>query len=501
MVTGALKSKVDAVWNAFWSGGIANPIEVIEQITHLLFIRRLDELQQLAENRARLTGEPLSNVVFGEGMSTPPGRTPRPLSDLRWSLFKNLDPATMFEVVDGHVFPFIRALGDEGSSFARNMKDARFTILTPALLAKVVDLLEAIPMDDTDAKGDIYEYMLGKLATSGTNGQFRTPRHIIKLMVDMTAPKPGDRIVDPAAGTAGFLTVASEYLREHHPEIWADAAKRDHFNRQAFSGFDSDATMSRIGSMNLLLHGVEAATVERRDSLAEGVGADDGEYTLVLANPPFAGSVDPESIATDLTRMVKTKKTELLFLALMLRLMKNGARAAVIVPDGVLFGSSTAHKALRRMLVDDHKLDAVVKLPSGVFKPYAGVSTAILFFTKTSSGGTDHVWFYDVQSDGFSLDDKRTPLASSDLPDVLARWQTLTVAGSPEVARPRTAQSFLVAHQEIVDAGYDLSLNRYKEVEHEEVEHRDPLEIIAELQALENEISAATAALAESLRR
>ncbi|GAA1738996.1 type I restriction-modification system subunit M [Microcella frigidaquae] len=500
MVTGALKGKVDAVGNAFWSGGIANPIEVIEQITYLLFIRRLDELQQLAENRARLTGEPLSNVVFGEGLSSPPGRTPRPLSDLRWSLFKNLDPATMFEVVDGHVFPFIRALGDEGSSFARNMKDARFTIPTPALLAKVVDLLEAIPMDDTDAKGDIYEYMLGKLATSGTNGQFRTPRHIIKLMVDMTAPKPGDRIVDPAAGTAGFLTVASEYLREHHPEIWADAAKRDHFNRLAFSGFDSDATMSRIGSMNLLLHGVEAATVERRDSLAEGVGADDGEYTLVLANPPFAGSVDAESIATDLTRMVKTKKTELLFLALMLRLMKNGARAAVIVPDGVLFGSSTAHKALRRMLVDDHKLDAVVKLPSGVFKPYAGVSTAILFFTKTSSGGTDHVWFYDVQSDGFSLDDKRTALASSDLPDVLARWQTLTDAGSPEADRPRTAQSFLVARQEIVDAGYDLSLNRYKEVEHEEVKHRDPLEIIAELQALEAEIAAATAALAESLR-
>jgi type I restriction enzyme M protein len=500
MVTGALKSKVDAVWNAFWTGGIANPIEVIEQITYLLFIRRLDELQLLAENRARVTGEPIEKAVFGEGLSQPPGRTPRPLGDLRWSRFKNLDPAAMFEVVDGHVFPFLRSMGEQGSSFTANMKDARFTIPTPALLAKVVDLLEAIPMDDTDAKGDIYEYMLSKLATSGTNGQFRTPRHIIRLMVDMTAPKPGDRIVDPAAGTAGFLTVASEYLREHHPEIWADASSRDHFNRHAFSGFDSDATMSRIGSMNLLLHGVESATVERRDSLAEGVGADDGEFSLVLANPPFAGSVDAESIANDLTRMVKTKKTELLFLALMLRIMKNGGRAAVIVPDGVLFGSSTAHKALRRMLVDDHKLDAVVKLPSGVFKPYAGVSTAILFFTKTSSGGTDHVWFYDVQSDGFSLDDKRTALASSDLPDVLARWQTLTDADSPEADRPRNAQSFLVPRQQIVDAGYDLSLNRYKEVEHEEVEHRDPLEIIAELQALEAEIAAATAALAESLR-
>lgn len=501
MITGALKSQVDAVWNAFWSGGIANPIEVIEQITYLLFIRRLDELQTLAENRASATGRPIASAVFGDRMSAPAGRTPRPVHDLRWSRFKNLDPKAMFEVVDDHVFPFIRSLGDQGSSFAANMKDARFTIPTPALLARVVDLLEAIPMEDRDAKGDIYEYMLSKLATSRTLGQFRTPRHVIRLMVDMVAPKPGDRIVDPAAGTAGFLVVASDYLREHHPEIWADAAARDHFNRHAFSGFDSDATMSRIGSMNLLLHGVEAATVERRDSLAEGVGVDDGEFSLVLANPPFAGSVDAESISNDLTRVVKTKKTELLFLALMLRIMKNGGRAAVIVPDGVLFGSSKAHKDLRRMLVDDHKLDAVVKLPSGVFKPYAGVSTAILFFTKTSSGGTDQVWFYDVQSDGFSLDDKRTPLQSSDLPDVLARWQTLTDADSPERDRPRTAQSFFVPRQEIVDAGYDLSLNRYKEVEHDEVEHRDPLEIIAELQALEAEIAAATAALAESLRR
>jgi type I restriction enzyme M protein len=500
MVTGALKAQVDAVWNAFWSGGIANPVEVIEQITYLLFIRRLDELQALAENRASITGAAIANPVFGDGMSEPAGRIPRPLHDLRWSRFKNLEAKAMFEVVDDHVFAFLRAMGEQGSSFAANMKDARFTIPTPALLAKVVDLLEAIPMDDRDAKGDIYEYMLSKLATSGTNGQFRTPRHIIRLMVDMTAPKPGDRIVDPAAGTAGFLTVASEYLREHHEEIWADASTRDHFNRHAFSGFDSDATMSRIGSMNLLLHGVEAATVTRRDSLAEGVGSDDGEFSLVLANPPFAGTVDAESIANDLTRVVKTKKTELLFLALMLRMMKNGGRAAVIVPDGVLFGSSNAHKDLRRMLVDDHKLDAVVKLPSGVFKPYAGVSTAILFFTKTSSGGTDHVWFYDVQSDGFSLDDKRTALQSSDLPDVLARWQTLTDAGSPEAERPRTAQSFMVPHNEIVAAGYDLSLNRYKEVEHDEVEHRDPLEIIAELQALEAEIAAATAALADSLR-
>ena len=362
-------------------------------------------------------------------------------------------------------------------------------------------------MDDRDTKGDIYEYMLGKLATSGQNGQFRTSRHIIQLMVDMTAPTPQDRIIDPAAGTAGFLVAASEYLREHHPEIWADAASRDHFNRLAFTGFDSDASMSRIGSMNMQLHGVENPTIQRRDSLAEEHTDAEGSYTLVLANPPFAGSLDYETTAKDLLAIVKTKKTELLFLALMIRLLKNGGRAAVIVPDGVLFGSSTAHKALRRMLVEDHKLDAVVKLPSGTFKPYTGVSTAILFFTKTSSGGTDHVWFYDVRADGFTLDDKRTPTEQNDLPDVLHRWLSRPQSGRIETTtspwseqdRPRTAQSFLVPKSEIAAQGYDLSLNRYREVEHEEVEHRDPQVILAELMDLEREIQEATAALAKSL--
>ncbi|MEQ1738017.1 MAG: class I SAM-dependent DNA methyltransferase, partial [Rhodoglobus sp.] len=394
MVTGELKSSVDKVWNAFWSGGIANPMEVIEQITYLLFIKRLDDLHTLAENKANATHKSIENPVFPEGTDVT-GRRPRPYSDLRWSHFKHFSPQEMYDVIDQNVFSFIRGLGEAGSSFAANMKDARFTIPTPALLSKVVDLLEDIPMDDRDTKGDIYEYMLGKLATSGQNGQFRTSRHIIQLMVDMTAPTPQDRIVDPAAGTAGFLVAASEYLRDHHHEIWTDAASRDHFNRLAFTGFDSDASMSRIGSMNMQLHGVENPTIQRRDSLAEehSVLADaEGSYTLVLANPPFAGSLDYETTAKDLLAIVKTKKTELLFVALMIRLLKNGGRAAVIVPDGVLFGSSTAHKSLRKMLVEDHKLEAVVKLPSGVFKPYAGVSTAILFFTKTSSGGTDQVW-------------------------------------------------------------------------------------------------------------
>ncbi|MEX1077684.1 MAG: class I SAM-dependent DNA methyltransferase [Homoserinimonas sp.] len=509
MVTGELKSQVDKVWNAFWSGGIANPLEVIEQITYLLFIKRLDELHTLAERKANRVGGPIEKRVFPEGMDDT-GRRPRTYADLRWSHFKHFSPQEMYEVVDQNVFPFIRNLGEAGSSFATNMKDARFTIPTPALLTKVVEMLNDIPMDDRDTKGDIYEYMLGKLATSGQNGQFRTSRHIIQLMVDMAAPTPQDTIIDPAAGTAGFLVAAGEYLHDHHSELWSDAKLRDHFNSTLFTGFDSDAAMSRIGSMNMQLHGVENPTIERRDSLAEEHTDAEGKYTLVLANPPFAGSLDYETTAKDLLAIVKTKKTELLFLALMLRLLKNGGRAAVIVPDGVLFGSSKAHKDLRRMLVEDHKLDAVVKLPSGTFKPYTGVSTAILFFTKTSSGGTDNVWFYDVQADGFTLDDKRTPTEANDLPDVLSRWQSLNpsalsserserIETSAEHTRPRTAQSFLVPKSEIAAQGYDLSLNRYKEVEHEEVEHRAPAEILADLANLEQKIASATAALTRSL--
>ena len=499
VVTGELKSQVDKVWSAFWSGGIANPMEVIEQITYLLFIKRLDDLHTLAENKANTLGKAIENPVFLDGIDDS-GRRPRPFSDMRWSHFRHFAAKDMHEVIGENVFPFIQGMGEAGSSFATNMRDARFTIPTPALLVKVVELLEDIPMQDRDTKGDVYEYMLSRLATSGQNGQFRTPRHLIQLMVDMAAPTPQDVIVDPAAGTAGFLLVAGEYVREHHPELWADAGLREHFDRTMFTGFDSDAAMSRIGSMNMLLHGIENATVQRRDSLAEEHLEVVGKHTLVLANPPFAGSLDYETTAKDLLAIVKTKKTELLFLALMLRLLKNGGRAAVIVPDGVLFGSSTAHKELRRILVEDHKLDAVVKLPSGVFKPYAGVSTAVLFFTKTSSGGTDNVWFYDVKADGYSLDDKRTPIAANDFPDVLHRWSTLGNPGNPEETRPRTAQSFLVPRAEIAANNYDLSFNRYREVEHEQVEHRAPGEILADLEALEQQITDATAALARIVK-
>ena len=316
------------------------------------------------------------------------------------------------------------------------MKDARFTIPTPALLAKVVDLLDAVPMEDRDTKGDVYEYMLGKIATAGQNGQFRTPRHIIRLMVELTAPQPTDVICDPACGTAGFLVAAGEYLRERHPNILHDAKLREHFHHRMFHGFDFDNTMLRIGSMNMLLHGVENPDIRYRDSLAQDHAGEEEKYTLVLANPPFAGSLDYENTAKDLLQIVKTKKTELLFLALFLRLLKPGGRAAVIVPDGVLFGSSNAHKELRRMLVEDQKLDAVVKLPGGVFRPYAGVSTAILLFTKTNSGGTDQVWFYDVEADGWSLDDKRTPLLPEDKLGPVPR----TALGADEHAQEQPAR-------------------------------------------------------------
>jgi len=463
----------------------------------LLFLRRLDDLQTLAENKARRLGQPIERQVFPEGND----ERGRAYSDYRWSRFKNFAPSEMLTVVADHVFPFLRTLGGDESTYARHMKDARFTIPTPALLAKVVDLVAQVPMEDRDTKGDLYEYMLGKIASAGQNGQFRTPRHIIQLMVELTQPRPGDVICDPACGTAGFLVAAGEYLRERHPEILRDDKLRKHFHEEAFHGYDFDSTMLRIGSMNLLLHGVENTDVRYRDALAEDHATDADAYSLILANPPFAGSLDYETTAKDLLGIVKTKKTELLFLALFLRLLKPGGRAAVIVPDGVLFGSSKAHKRLREMLVEEHKLDAVIKLPGGVFKPYAGVSTAILLFTKTNSGGTDNVWFYDVTADGMSLDDKRTPLlfseklgpvpteklsaadhAKNNLPDILTRW---TGRDTTEIDRPKTAQSFVVPKADIVSQAYDLSLNRYKEVVHEEIEHRPPADILADLAKLE----------------
>ncbi|MEV5721468.1 class I SAM-dependent DNA methyltransferase [Amycolatopsis mediterranei] len=485
VITGTLKSKVDRVWDAFWSGGISNPLEVIEQITYLLFLRRLDDLQTLKERKAQRTGKPLENPIFL-----------RKTEHLRWSRFKNDDPDLMHKVVADEVFPFLRGLGrtltGDSSTYSEHMKGARFTIPTAALLTKVVDMLDDIPMDDRDTNGDLYEYLLSKIAAAGTNGQFRTPRHIIKLMVEMMAPSPGDEICDPACGSAGFLVAAAEYIHDKHEKALFHEAQRKHFHRSMFHGYDFDATMLRIGSMNMLLHGVESPDIRYRDSLSEGASEDSSKYSLILANPPFAGTLDYEATSKDLQQVVTTKKTELLFLVLFLKLLKPGGRAAVIVPDGVLSGTSKAHRDVRKLLVEDHKLDAVVKLPPGVFKPYAGVSTAILLFTKTNDGGTDDVWFYDVQADGFSLDDKRTAVEATDLPDVLERWQARTTA---ERDRARTEKSFTVPKDEITTQGYDLSINRYREIVHEEEVHRSPRDILADIEVLNEEVTKCAAEL------
>ncbi|MGA5843356.1 N-6 DNA methylase [Streptomyces pseudogriseolus] len=468
MITGELKSKVDRVWDAFWSGGISNPLEVMEQITYLLFIKRLDEIQTRKDEQASRTGNPDPDAFFTDDKQ-----------ELRWQNFTARDPEVMYGIVEQGVFPYLR-MGGGDTTYSRHMRDARFTIPTPNLLAKVVGLVDAISTEWSGTEGDIYEYMLTKSATAGQNGQFRTPRHIIDLMVEMTQPKPDDEVCDPACGTAGFLVQTASYVKREHSKALLSAKQQTHFNGSMFHGFDFDSTMLRIGSMNMLLHGIANPDIRYRDSLAEPAAGESDRYSLILANPPFAGSLDYQSTAADLLRLVKTKKTELLFLALTLRILKPGGRAAIIVPDGVLFGSTKAHKELRRILVEDHKLDGVVKLPSGVFKPYAGVSTSILLFTRTDAGGTDNVWFYDVQADGFSLDDKRTPLlpedrlgvrptagclteadqAKNNLPDILSRWFD---RGGRECSRARSEQSFCVSKSDIVAQGYDLSLNRYAE--------------------------------------
>ena len=495
VITGELKHQVDRVWDAFWAGGIANPLEVIEQITYLMFIKRLDDLQEARQNRALRTHRQVENPIYAADEDE---------QQLRWSRFKNIHPDNMLILVRDGVFPWLRRLGAEGSTYSHHMRDARFTIPTSNLLAKVVDMIDHIPLGEQDTKGDIYEYMLGKIATAGQNGQFRTPRHIIRLMVEMTAPGPHDEICDPACGTAGFLMEAARFIARTYEDALLDLTQRQHFNNSMFHGFDFDSTMLRIASMNMLLHEVEQPDIRYRDSLAESAAGEAERYSLILANPPFAGSLDYETTAKDLQAIVKTKKTELLFLALFLRLLKPGGRAAVIVPEGVLFGSSNAHKDIRKLIVDGHKLDAIIKLPSGVFKPYTGSSTAILLFTKTNSGGTDYVWFYEVTAEGFSLDDRRVPLlledklgptpiaaldemdhAKNNLPDVLARW---TRRNGSERDRVRTEQSFCVSRADIEAADYNLSVTRYKELLYEETELRPPIEILDELERVEGEI-------------
>ena len=487
MLTGELRNKIDRLWETFWTGGITNPLDVVEQMTYLMFIHDLDEADNTRAKESAMLGLPYESIFSGEVQI---GERKVSGEQLKWSRFHDFPAGQMYSVMQEMVFPFIKDLhGDKDSAYAKYMGDAIFKIPTPLMLEKIVTAMDEVyaqmeQMHSTDVRGDIYEYLLSKIATAGVNGQFRTPRHIIRMMVELTDPRADDVICDPACGTAGFLVAAGEYLKEtRREEIFFNREKKEHYMNNMFHGFDMDRTMLRIGAMNMMTHGVDNPFIEYRDSLSDQ-NTDREKYSLILANPPFKGSLDADIVSADLLKLCKTKKTELLFLALFLRMLKVGGRAAVIVPDGVLFGSSKAHRDIRRELVENHRLQAVISMPSGVFKPYAGVSTAVLVFTKTGHGGTDKVWFYDMRADGFSLDDKRSPVQENDIPDIVARFRDLAA----EEQRARTEQSFLVPRQEIVDNAYDLSINKYKQVEYKPVEYPPTGEILKELRDWEAEI-------------
>jgi len=493
MITGMLRNQIDKLWTEFWTGGITNPLTVIEQISFLMFSRLLDIAETRAEKRAVRLGKPFKGQFSAKEQK------------LRWSNFKNLPAEQMLRTVRDEVFLHFRNLGDSESTFAEYMADAQILIQRPNLLVSAVNIIDALPLAEGDIKGDLYEYMLGKLTTAGINGQFRTPRHIIRLMVDLVEPKPNEVVGDPACGTAGFLVSVMQHLLEKYTSPQGvithdDGQKtytgdllepyRKHIQTQLFHGYDFDTTMLRIAAMNLMLHGVESPDIHYQDTLSNSFPekfpkqATDG-FDVILANPPFKGSLDESDVHSSITGKVKTKKTELLFVALILRMLKLGGRAAIIVPDGVLFGSSNAHRDLRKLLVDENQLEAVISMPSGVFKPYAGVSTAIMIFTK--GGKTDRVWFYKMESDGFSLDDKREKIGdgTGDLPDIREKW----FAREKVKKNDRKAKHFFVPVKEIRENKFDLSINRYRETEYEEVTFDPPQEIMERLRTLDKEVS------------
>lgn len=494
MITGELKNRIDSLWDDFAAGGIVNPLTVIEQITYLMFIHDLDEADNKGSMEAMMLG--ISHESIFKDEVEVEGRTVDG-KQLKWSVFQDFPAEKMFDVVKNEVFPFIINLhSDRESAYSKYMSDAIFMIPTPLLLSKVVEklsdlfrMMKETKLDKEDVRGDVYEYLLSKLNTAGRNGQFRTPRHIIKMMVELMQPKPDEIICDPACGTSGFLIAASEYLMEDEArkrEVLFDKENKEHYLNHMFHGYDMDRTMLRIGAMNMMAHGIDNPCIEYKDSLSDQ-NEDKNKYSLVLANPPFKGSLDYDIVSPDLLKICKTKKTELLFVTLFLRMLKIGGRCACIVPDGVLFGSSKAHKSIRKEIVENNRLEAVISMPSGVFKPYAGVSTAILIFTKTEAGGTDRVWFYDMQNDGLSLDDKRSPIEENDIPDIIQRFHHLDA----EMERKRTEQSFMVPKEDIVENDYDLSINKYKEVEYVPVEYPSTQEILTNLREIEMEIATA----------
>ena len=488
MITGEIKTRIDGIWDTFWTGGITNSITILEQMTYLFFMKMLDDAQKTKEATASIMGVAVKDPTFKEGMWHNP-ETDRdvPYEQLRWSVFRNMEAEAMYRTISKDVFVFIKTLNSgKESAYSRFMASATFLIQSPRTLVKIVEGINALDMNNRDTMGDVYEYVLGKMAASGNNGQFRTPRHIIRMMVELMQPTLKDTICDPAMGSAGFIVEAAKYIQQNYKKELLKKEHADHYKSSMLYGFDTDATMLRIGAMNLMLHGVDNPGIAYRDSLSTD-NTDEERYSLCLANPPFTGSLDNEAVSKSLLAITKTKKTELLFLALFVRMLQTGGRCASIVPDGVLFGNSTGHKSIRKTLIDNHRLEAVISMPSGVFQPYSGVSTAILIFTKTNAGGTDKVWFYDMKADGYSLDQKRNEVPETDIPDIIARFHNLEA----EAERSRKDQSFLVPVEEIREKDYDLSINKYKEVEREVVVYDAPEVIMGRIAQLEGEIHAA----------
>ena len=494
MITGEIKNRIDSIWDTFWTGGITNSITILEQMTYLFFMKMLDDAQRTKEANANVMGVAVKDPTFKEGNWLNPETDKEvPYNSLRWNTFKNMEAEQMYRTISKDAFIFIKNLNEgRESAYGKFMSNATFLIQSPRTLVKIVEGIDHLDMNNRDTMGDVYEYVLGKMAASGNNGQFRTPRHIIRMMVELMEPSLKDTICDPAMGSAGFIVESAKYIQSHYRSELLKKENAAHYKNGMLHGFDTDATMLRIGAMNLMLHGVDNPDIQYQDSLSTD-NTDADRYTLCLANPPFTGSLDNEAVSKSLLAITKTKKTELLFLALFVRMLQIGGRCASIVPDGVLFGNSTGHKSIRKELIDRQRLQAVISMPSGVFRPYAGVSTAILIFTKTNAGGTDKVWFYDMKADGFSLDDKRTPIADNDIPDVITRFHNLAA----EESRTRKEQSFIVPVSEIIANDYDLSINKYKEVEKVKVEYEKPEVVLGRIEALQGEINAALAEFRE----
>jgi len=463
MLHAELKSKIRKLWDKFWSGGISNPLQAIEQISYLIFMKKIEDKDVLEQQNATLK-EIKFKSIFEEN------------KNCRWSEWSEYSSDKILSHVRDAVFPFMRNLGEEDSLYSKYMKDASFSLPTASLLIEAVNIINDLHIKEQnqDTQGDIYEYLLSELTTAGKNGQFRTPRHIIRMMINLAKPELGDRILDPACGTAGFLVNAYEHILKTNQKNGVStltSQKKRILDEESLYGYDIDRTMVRIAVMNLMMHGITNPKIKGEDTLSKRYN-ENGTYDLILANPPFKGSINESEKSDEFT--ISTSKTELLFLELMYNSLSVGGRCSLIVPDGVLFGNSNAHKSIRKLLLEKCRLDAIISMPSGIFKPYAGVSTAVLFFTKGEP--TEEVWFYDMEADGFSLDDKRNEIDKNDIPDILERFEKRLKENNED----RFKKNFFVPIKEIKENDWDLSINKYRKQKEEEINYRDSKEIIKE---------------------